>query len=76
MNRNVVPNDEKKPGKVSGIRLGSGAVSARGMAEPQMQQIVELMDATMMNRAKEEVLMEVQDEVAGLCRAFPVNRTV
>ena len=76
LNRNVVPEDEKKPGKVSGIRLGSGAVSARGMAEPQMQQIVELMDATMMNRAKEEVLMVVQDEVLSLCRAFPVNRTV
>ena len=71
----MVPKDEKKPGKVSGIRLGSGAVSARGMAEAQIRQIVELMDVTMMNRAKEEVLKEVQDEVAKLCRVFPVNRS-
>lgn len=76
LNRNVVPEDENKPGKVSGIRLGSGAVSARGMADQQMLQIVELMDATMMNRAKEEVLTEVKDQVLRLCRAFPVNRTV
>jgi glycine hydroxymethyltransferase len=73
LNRNVVPEDEKKPGKVSGIRLGSGAVSARGMAETQILQIVELMDVTMMNQGKKEVLMEVKDKVARLCRAFPVN---
>ncbi len=75
LNRNVVPKDEKKPGKVSGIRLGSGALSARGMAETQIRQIVELMDVTMMNREKEEVLKEVKGEVARLCRAFPVNRS-
>jgi glycine hydroxymethyltransferase len=75
LNRNVVPKDEKKPGKVSGIRLGSGALSTRGMAEAQIRQIVELMDVTMMNRAKEEVLKEVKGEVARLCRAFPVNRS-
>jgi glycine hydroxymethyltransferase len=75
LNRNVVPKDEKKPGKVSGIRLGSGAVSARGMAEAQIRQIVELMDVTMMNQTKKEVLLEVHDEVSRLCRAFPVNRS-
>ncbi len=75
LNRNVVPKDEKKPGKVSGIRLGSGALSARGMAETQIRQIVELMDVTMMNQTKKEVLKEVQDEVSRLCRAFPVNRS-
>ncbi len=72
----MVPKDEKKPGKVSGIRLGSGAVSARGMAETQIRQIVKLMDVTMMNRAKEEVLKELQAEVSRLCRAFPVNSSV
>lgn len=73
LNRNVVPEDEKKPGKVSGIRLGSGAVSARGLGEPQILKIVELMDMTMMNQEKKEVLEEVRVEVSKLCQAFPVN---
>ena len=76
VNRNVIPEDERKPGKVSGIRLGSGAVSARGMGETQMRQIVELMDVAMMNQAEQEGLQEVKDEVLKLCRAFPVNRPV
>ncbi len=73
MNRNVVPEDEKNPGKVSGIRLGSGAVSARGLGESQILKIVELMDMTMMNQEKKEVLEEVRVEVSKLCQAFPVN---
>ncbi len=73
LNRNVVPEDEKNPGKVSGIRLGSGAVSARGLGKPQILKIVELMDMTMMNQTKKEVLEEVRGEVSKLCQAFPVN---
>lgn len=73
LNRNVVPEDAKKPGKISGIRLGSGAVSARGMAEPQMRQIVELMDTAMANRTKKEVLKKVSDMVLGLCKAYPIQ---
>jgi glycine hydroxymethyltransferase len=74
LNRNVVPKDAGKPGKVSGIRLGSGGVSARGMSEPQIQQIVELMDMAMMHQARNEVLKGVTDEVLSLCKAFPVNK--
>ena len=75
LNRNVVPQDENSPGKVSGIRLGSGAVSARGMGESQIQKIIELMDMAMMNQASKEVLKEVKNSVLKLCRAFPVNRS-
>ena len=73
LNRNVVPKDAGKPGKVSGIRLGSGAVSARGMSEPQMNRIVELMDMALMNQTKKEVLKEVAGEVLSLCKEFPVS---
>jgi glycine hydroxymethyltransferase len=76
MNRNVVPEDEKNPRKVSGIRLGSGAISARGLGEPQVLKIVELMDITMMNQERQELLEEVKSEVSKLCRAFPVNTNV
>jgi glycine hydroxymethyltransferase len=73
LNRNVVPQDEKHHGKVSGIRLGSGAVSARGMEEPQIRKIVELMDMAMMNQAEKEVLRGIKNQVLELCQAFPIN---
>jgi len=75
LNRNVVPQDENTPGKVSGIRLGSGAVSARRMGEPQMREIIELMDMAMMNQTKKEVIKKVKNLVLKLCRKFPVNRS-
>ncbi|MBU8910420.1 MAG: serine hydroxymethyltransferase [Desulfobacterales bacterium] len=75
LNRNVVPQDENNPGKVSGIRLGTGAVSARGMEEPQMREIIELMDMAMMNQTKKEVLKKIKSLVSKLCREFPVNRS-
>ena len=75
LNRNVVPQDENNPGKVSGIRLGSGAVSARGMGEPQIRMIIELMDMAMMNQTKQEVIKEIKNRVLKLCREFPVNRS-
>ncbi len=73
LNRNVVPDDADNPGKISGIRIGSGAVSARGMGEFQMRQIVELMDATLMNRTKKRVLSEIKSDVLKLCQAFPIK---
>jgi glycine hydroxymethyltransferase len=76
LNRNVVPNDADSPGKISGIRIGSGAVSARGMGEPQMLQIVDLMDITMMNLTKKRVLTEIKKDVLKICQAFPIKKTI
>jgi len=76
LNRNVVPHDAKNPGKVSGIRIGSGALSARGMGEPQMLQIVDFMDSTMMNHAKEELLSEIKNKVVKLCQEFPIKKSI
>ena len=73
LNRNVVPEDAEKPGKVSGIRLGTGAVSARGMGEPQIRKLVDLMDLRMMNPEDNGVAELVRGEVAKLCRTFPIN---
>ena len=76
LNRNVVPHDAKNPGKVSGIRIGSGALSARGMGEPQMLQIVDFMDSTMMNHAKEELLSKIKNKVVKLCQEFPIKKSI
>jgi glycine hydroxymethyltransferase len=76
LNRNVIPQDDNTPGKVSGIRLGSSAVSARGMGEAQMQKIIELMDMALMNQTKIGIINQVKDQVLELCREFPVNGAV
>ena len=76
LNRNVVPQDEDTPGKVSGIRLGSAAVSARGMGEVQMQKIIDLMDMALMNQTRTAVINQIKDQVLEMCREFPVNGIV
>ncbi len=73
LNRNVVPKDENASGKVSGIRLGSAAVSARGMGDVQMRKIVDLMDMALMNLTNTVVINQAKERVLALCREFPVN---
>ena len=72
-NRNVVPADAETPGKVSGIRLGTGGVSARGMDEGEIRKMVDLMDDVLMNPTKKEVLADVKTKVRELCRRFPIK---
>lgn len=76
LNRNVVPKDENAPGKTRGIRLGSAAVSARGMGDVQMRKIVELMDMALMNPTNTAVINQVKGQVLEMCREFPINGTV
>ena len=74
VNRNVIPNDPEKPEIASGIRIGSPAITSRGMGEAEVVQIVKMMDAAMVNRDKAEVLENVLEEVIGLCKRFPVAK--
>lgn len=73
LNRNVVPEDAKNPGKVSGIRIGAGAISARGIEPSDARRIVDLMDDVMMNHTEKEVLERTRNQVLELCHAFPIN---
>jgi glycine hydroxymethyltransferase len=72
VNRNVIPGDPEKPDVTSGIRIGSPGVTARGMGEFEVAQIVELMDTAMVGRNRSDVLARVSHDVADLCRRFPV----
>ena len=74
VNRNVIPGDPEKPDVTSGIRIGSPAVSSRGMAEPEVQQIVRIMDTAMSNAENSRILSQVADEVRNLCQKFPVQK--
>ncbi len=74
VNRNVIPGDPERPELTSGIRIGSPAVSSRGMAEPEVQQIVRIMDAAISNREDSQILGQVANEVKDLCKKFPVPK--
>ena len=72
VNRNVIPGDPQRPDVTSGIRVGSPAIASRGMGEAEVMQIVDLMDAAMVNRENGNILDRVSQGVADLCQQFPV----
>jgi len=74
VNRNVIPGDPQRPDVTSGIRLGSPGITSRGMGLDEVDQIVELMDAAMVNRENGDILEHVSQGVADLCRRFPVYK--
>ena len=71
-NRNVIPRDALRPGTVSGIRLGTAAVSTRGMGEAEIARIADLIDGALTNRSRQEDLNRTARSVSELCREFPV----
>ena len=74
VNRNVIPGDPRRPDITSGIRVGSPAVTTRGMGTQEVAQIVNLMDIAMLNSKNHDVIEQVSQEVAYLCRKFPVYK--
>jgi glycine hydroxymethyltransferase len=75
VNRNVIPGDPQRPDITSGIRIGSPAITTRGMAAQEVAQVVDLMDIAMLNNKNNDVLEQVSQQVADLCRKFPVYKT-
>ena len=72
VNKNAIPFDTKSPFVTSGIRVGSPAVTTRGMKEPEMKQIADFIGRVLRDRANESVLAQVRDEVLALTRRFAV----
>ncbi len=72
VNKNAVPYDEKPPAVASGIRLGTPIVSTRGMREPEMKQIVDLIDRVLQHRQDPAVLEKVRAQAKALCDRFPI----
>ncbi len=71
VNFNTVPYDPRKPFSPSGIRLGTPAVTSRGMGEPEMRQIAKWMDDAVSHVDDEARLKRIAGEVTELCRNFP-----
>ncbi|MBI2620096.1 MAG: serine hydroxymethyltransferase [Ignavibacteriales bacterium] len=72
VNKNAVPWDDKSPFVTSGIRIGTPAVTTRGMEEAQMETIAELIDTVVRNIEKAGVFSAVSRKVEELCSAFPL----
>jgi glycine hydroxymethyltransferase len=70
-NYNTVPYDPRKPFNPSGIRLGTPAVTSRGMGEDQMRQIAVWMDQVIAHIDDEAAIAGVGEEVRTMCRRFP-----
>ena len=71
VNYNTVPYDPRKPFSPSGIRLGSPAVTSRGMREPEMRRIAAWMDEVIGNVDDEPVIERVRSAVKEFCGRFP-----
>lgn len=71
-NRNTIPFDTQSPFVTSGVRLGTAAVTTRGMGRNEMQKIAELIDASLMNASDASKLNSIHAQVKALCGDFPI----
>ena len=72
VNKNTIPFETRSPFQGSGIRLGTPAVTTRGMKEPEMRQIGRWISEVLLHRNEAAVLSRVRKQVLELCEAFPL----
>ena len=72
VNKNTVPFDPEKPFITSGVRIGTPAVTTRGMKEPQMRVIASLIDGTLRHIGSPDALAQVSRQVDELVAGFPL----
>jgi len=72
VNKNAIPFDVNPPMKPSGIRIGTPALTTRGMKEPEMRQVGRWIAEALLHRTDAAVLTKIRKEVLNLCEAFPL----
>ncbi len=72
VNKNAIPFDTNPPMKPSGIRIGSPALTTRGMKEPEMRQVGRWIAEALTNRTDAAVLAKVRKQVVDLAEVFPL----
>jgi glycine hydroxymethyltransferase len=74
VNKNMVPYDDKSPFVTSGIRVGTSAITTRGLKEAQMDEVVELIDQALKSIGNEEALDAIHDQVNEMMGRFPLYK--
>ena len=74
VNKNMVPFDSRSPFQTSGIRVGTPAVTSRGLVEKDMAEIVDLIDKVLANVDNEEIIAATEDHVRMKMAGYPLNK--
>ncbi|MFA6246198.1 MAG: serine hydroxymethyltransferase [Mucilaginibacter sp.] len=74
VNKNMVPYDDKSPFVTSGIRVGTAAITTRGLKEKHMETIVDLIDAVLIDPENETSIKKIRKKVHKLMEDFPLYR--
>jgi glycine hydroxymethyltransferase len=72
VNKNAIPFDTQSRFVTGGIRVGTPAVTSRGLKEREMKQVAEWMNRTILNRRDEQEISKIRSEVRKLCERFPL----
>ena len=72
VNKNTVPNEKRSPFITSGVRIGTPALTTRGMREPEMKKIAGWIALVLKNSSDEKMLSTVHSQVRELCHSFPI----
>ncbi len=72
VNKNMVPFDDKSPFVTSGIRIGTPALTTRGMRENEMQTVAAMIDRVLSDISNDSALSSVRNEIGELCPSFPL----
>jgi len=71
-NKNSIPFEKRGPKVTSGLRLGTPALTTRGMKEREMKQVSRLIRDLLENSGDSQILEKVQEIVSDLCNSFPI----
>lgn len=72
INKNMVPFDDKSPFVTSGMRIGTAAITTRGLKENDMDKVADLIDRVLMNKDDDEALASIKQEVNGWMSQYPL----
>ncbi len=73
VNKNMIPFDERPPMQTSGLRIGTPALTTRGMGHDEMRAVANLVDAVLNSKGADAAISKVRRDVQDLCAQFPIK---